>query len=351
MFKIPLTFDYSEDEYPGIEYKFLESQNYWEICFTALNLSFVHDKEPFSSDFYYLDIEKIEKLNPNFKAHGRLGYSLGSFHEFFLHSEDSAYLSFRIESAEISLGDATPLSQFIFDGEHKNDYHGDWEYIPTIKLLNVDRDNLEIYLLNALNRIQVSTGFKADLKSISWKDYVSWGEQPDESEADSELVIDDQFKVYKDLEAVSLYRYALTTRDNISSCIYYYRVVEFYAFLRKHYEIEKIRQDKSIDSKDFSKKIHELVKANERENICGLVEEVVTSPIIDFAFHNQLIPSNGKRVFANTLYSFRNSIVHAKYEYSSSLIIDSILNSSSQLTLWREVMSRLIPEVLDRFGV
>ena len=254
MFKIPLTFDYSEDEYPGIEHKFLESQNSWEIYFTALNLSFFYDKEPFSKDFYYLDIDRTEKLNTNFKAHGRLGYSLGSFHEFFIHSEDSAYLSFRIENAEISLGDVTPLGKFIFDGEHKNDYHGEWDYIPTIRLLNVDRDELEVYLLNALNQIQVSTGFEADLKSILWQDYASWLEQPDNLEADSELVIDDQFKVYKDLEAVGLYRYALTARDNISSCIYYYRVVEFYAFRRKHYEIEKIRQDQSIDSKDFSKK-------------------------------------------------------------------------------------------------
>ena len=77
----------------------------------------------------------------------------------------------------------------------------------------------------------------------------------------------------------------------------------------------------------------------------------MTSSIVDFAFRNQMIPSNDKKVFANALYSFRNSIVHAKYEYTSSFIVDSILNSSSQLTLWREVMSRFIPEVLNRFGV
>ena len=171
MFKVPLRFDYSEDDYPGIEYKFIESQNYWEIYLTTLNLSFVYDKEPFSKDFYYLDIDRIEKLNTNFKAHGRLEYSLGSFHEFFLFSENSAYLSFRIEDAEISLGDLTPLGKFIFDGEYKNDYHGEWDYIPTIRLANVDRDELEVYLLNALNRVQVSTGFEADLKSILWKDY------------------------------------------------------------------------------------------------------------------------------------------------------------------------------------
>jgi hypothetical protein len=351
MFKIPTTFDYSEDEYPGIEYKLLENQNHWEICFTSLNLTFFYDKEPFSYDFHYLDIERIEKLNSNFKAHGRLGYSLNSFHEFFLYAEDFAYLNFRIGNAEISLGDATPLGKFIFDGEHKNDYHGEWDYIQTIKLLNVDQDKLEVYLLNALNRIQVTTGFKAGLKSILWKDYASWLEEFDDSEQNNELVIDDQAKLYKDIEAVSLYRYALTARDNISACIYYYRIVEFYAFLRKHNEIEKIRQDRSIDSKEFSKQIHELVKANERENICGLIEETVDSTIIDFALHNHLIHANSKKVFANTLYNFRNSIVHAKYENTNSLIVDSILNASPQLTLWREVMSRLIPEVLDRFGI
>jgi hypothetical protein len=157
--------------------------------------------------------------------------------------------------------------------------------------------------------------------------------------------------VYKDIETVSLYHYALTAKDNVSACIYYYRVVEFYAFLRKHHKIEKIRQDKSIDSKDFSKKIHELVKANERDNIFGLVEEVVTIPILDFAFHNQLTQSNSKKAFANALYNFRNSIVHAKYEHTSSLIVDSILNPSSQLALWREVLDRLVPEILEKFGL
>jgi hypothetical protein len=85
--------------------------------------------------------------------------------------------------------------------------------------------------------------------------------------------------------------------------------------------------------------------------VCGLIEEVVTPAIIDFALNNCLIHASSKKVFANTLYNFRNSIVHAKYEHTSSLIVDSILNASPQLTLWREVMSRLTPEVLDRFGI
>jgi hypothetical protein len=356
MAKIPLTFDYSEDKYPGIEYKFLESQNHWEICFSALNLSFLYDKEPFSEECYYLDIEEIEKLNPSFKAHGRFGYSSGSFHELFLHLEDLIYVSFRIENAEISLGDATPLSRLIFNHEHRNKYHGEWEYIQTIKLLNVEQADLEVYLLNALNRIQVSTRFRADLQSICGKDYAFWLEQQElapsnESEPGNELTISNQLEVYKDLEAVSLYRYALTTRDNISACIYYYRVIEFYAFLRKHDEIEKIRQDESIDSKDFSKKIHELVKANELKNVCGLIEETVSSTTIDFALRNQLIHTSSKQRFAEALYKFRNGIVHAKYEHTNSLIVDSILNASPQVTLWREVMSRFIPEILDRFGI
>lgn len=350
MFKVPLSFDYSEDDCPGVDCKFLENQNCWEICFTPLNLSFLYDKDP-SEDFYCLDIQKIEKLNANFKAHGRLGYSLDSFHEFFLHTEDFAYLNFRMENAEISLGEATPLAKFIFYSEHKNDYHGDWDYIPTIRLLNVDEDKLEVFLLNALNHIQVFTGFEASLKSIRWKDYASWLEQSDDSEEDSELIIHDRINVHKDFEAVSLYRYALMARDKIPACIYYYRMIEFYAFLRKHYEIEKIRQDKSLDSKDFSKRIHELVKANERENICGLVEEIVTPEILDFAFQNHLSQSNSKKVFSNALYNFRNSIIHAKYEHTSSLIVESILNSSPQLALWREVMGRLIPKVLDKFGI
>jgi hypothetical protein len=359
MFKIPLTFDYSEDDSPDIEWRFIESKNCWEICFTLLNLSFYYDKKLSldAADDYYLDINKIEKLNPHFKAHGRCGYSLGCFHEFFLLSEESPHVSFRIENAEISLGEATPLSRYIFDGEHKGKYHGDWEYIQTIRLLNVPPDKLEIYLLNALNHIQVCTGFKDHLKSISWKDYVFWLEQSDESEEDDELetdnesIIEDQIKVYKDIEAVSLYRYALTAEDNLSACIYYYRIIEFYAFLRKHHEIDKIRQDQSLNSKNFSKKIHNLVKANESENICGLLEEVVTIPILDFAFNNQLTPSNTKKAFANALYGFRNRIVHAKYEHTSSLIVDSILNPSSELAMWREVFSKLVPEILDKFGI
>jgi hypothetical protein len=157
MFKIPLEFDYSEDDYPGIEWRFIENQNCWEVSFTPLKLSFYYDKEPFSGSFYHLNIEKIEKLNPHFKAHGRRGYSLGCFHEFFLQSEESSHLNFRIENAEISLGNATPLSKFIFDGEYEHDYHGEWDYIQTIKLLNVRQEQLEIYLLNALrNHVKIT---------------------------------------------------------------------------------------------------------------------------------------------------------------------------------------------------
>lgn len=170
MFKIPLQFDYSEDAYPGVKYKFIESQNCWEVCFTPLSISFYYDQDMFS--VHGIDIEKIEKLNLNFKAHGRLGYSLGCFHEFFLSlsgSLGSVYLNFNIENVEISLGDTTPFSQLIFQDEHKNDYHGEWVHIQSIKLLNVEQDELEIYLVNALNRIQVHTGIQANLMSISGK--------------------------------------------------------------------------------------------------------------------------------------------------------------------------------------
>lgn len=360
MFKIPFTFDYSEDDFPGIEWRFIESQNLWEVCFTLLELSFYKDKElDFDGDYSF--IEKIEELNSHFKAHGRHGYSLGCFHEFFLQLEESPPVNFRIDNAEISLGDSTPLSRVIFNDEHENKFHGEWDYIQTIRLLNVPPDKLEIYLLNALNHIQIFTDFEIKLRSISIKDYYSFAyscpEQPDESEEDDELeadnepIIEDQIKVYKDIEAVSLYRYALTAEDNLSACIYYYRIIEFYAFLIKHDEIDKIRQDQSLNSKDFSKKIHALVKLNEKENICGLVEEVVTIPILDFACNNQLTPSNNKKAFANALYSFRNSIVHAKYEHTSSLIVDSILNPSSELAIWRKIFSKLIPEILDKLGI
>ena len=353
MFKIPFTFDYSEDNFPGIEWRFIESQNLWEVCFNLLELSFYYDKE------FNFNIEKIEELNSHFKAHGRHGYSLGCFHEFFLQLEESPPVNFRIDNAEISLGDSTPLSRVIFNDEHEQKFHGEWDYIQTIRLLNVPPDKLEIYLLNALNHIQIFTDFKIKLRSISFKNYYSffWLEQPDESEEDDELeadnkpIIEDQIKVYKDIEAVSLYRYALTAEDNLSACIYYYRIIEFYAFLRKHHEIDKIRQDQSLNSKDFSKKIHNLVKANESENICGLLEEIVTIPILDFAFNNQLTPSNTKKAFANALYGFRNRIVHAKYEHTSSLIVDSIFNPSSELAIWREVFSKLVPEILDEFGI
>jgi len=350
MLRLPLSFDYSEDNYPGIEIKFLESRDCWEVCFTPLDLSFLYPEDPYES-FYYLNIQKIEKLNTNFRVHGRLGYSLNSFHELFLDIENFAYFEFRIENAEVSLGETTPLGRFIFDREHNDDYHGEWDYISSVRLLNVDQDKLEVYLLNALNRIQVFTGSEASLKSVSRSDYISWLDQSDNLETDSELIINDQTKVYKDFEAMSLYRYALTARDSISACIYYYRIVEFYAFLRKHRELEKIRKDESLDSKAFSTRVHELVKANERENICGLVEELVTPEILNFAFQTHLTKTNSKKGFSNELYNFRNSIVHAKYEHKSALIVESILNPSSQVALWREVMNKLIPKILDKYGV
>jgi hypothetical protein len=361
LFDLPISFDYSEDPYPGIECELVEDEDCWRIHFADLNISFLYDDEPFTKQCYFLKIQTIERLNPDFKAHGRFGYSIGSFHEFFLsiYTESTEYIDFYIGDTEISLGDATPLGQLIFNSEHESKYHGDWECIPTIKLLNVDQDNVEIYLLNALNRIQVSNGFKANPQSISYKDYNSWLEESvmleeREEELEEDAVINNRFNLYKDCEAVSLYRCALTQVDDISACIYYYRIVEFYAFSRKHREIEKIRQDTNIDSQEFSKKIHNLVKANERDNVCGLVEEVLTSSILDFAFHNNLIGPIGlksKRNFSDALYNFRNSIVHAKYEHTSSLVVHSILNPSSKSNIWREIMSRLIPEVLNKFGV
>lgn len=156
--------------------------------------------------------------------------------------------------------------------------------------------------------------------------------------------------MYKDIEPVRLYYYALSETDNASACLYYYRILEFYSFLMKYEELEKRRRDYTLSPKDFLFEVSKVLTQNEKQDICSFVSRLITTPIMDLAITNNLVkaPDNGS--LCNALYEFRNSIVHAKYEHRMTMTVESILNPSAEIIGWKRILRELALEVLNRYG-
>ena len=371
MAEVPFKFESSTDNGSRIIFEFV-GRDAWKICSPDFDICFLLDSlgsedelkdltstvrenyygvDDAINDLYYeISVERVKQLNSEFKLYGQYGYSIGSFHEVFV-EEPIPYLEFNLADAEVKLGEASPFCQILFSSAYISHYHREWGEIKSLKFIGVKQEDFETYLLNALIYIQKVTGFKVEFYSFEFDEEQEaiWAKFHDK--APNYVKISEKPQVYKDVEILRLYHYALTSKDNIAACIYFHRVVEFYAFVRKHSEIDRVRRDGAIDSKKFAKEIQKMIKASEGENIYSLIQEVVTSSILDFAYTYQLVDSKDAKKFAKNLYEFRNSIIHAKSEHNSIFITDSVLNPSSEVALWREVFSRLVPEILNKFGL
>jgi hypothetical protein len=292
----------------------------------------------------------ITKANPGLVTfHSDHGFSIGTYHEFLIHSDCQHFTGFKMGKIEVTFGQATPLMAYLFEGLHRGKYYGEWESIHTARILgSTDAQETELSFSNAAIRYHQKHSVLPTLREMNLDDFVSFTDLDDADDAEPEVLIDGP--VIQDMEPIRFLYGGLNQSDAVGGCLYFYRVLEFYAFSSMRKEFAKIRQDPTVSEVNFPTEILKLISRDEKGPMLRLVNQIAGKRLIKDAVRSGLIVSESANLLGENLYAFRNSIVHGKSSYGYELHSPSLLEKQTTPWAWRNVLKDLAKTAIDRFG-
>ena len=339
---VPLSFIYPDDGEPSDLLKLVEKDDLIEVKWPLLDLTVLHSAP---ASMFGPNLADVECHTRNFRAHGFYGFSLDQYTEVLvIHEFGPVKAVVRLGDVELTLGEPTPLLRYLFDSIHWTKYHGQWgEDIQSIRLWNCPQELSEAYLLEghaALAKHGLSLRFYYIFDFMS---AVDEEDSPDFLELDLTAAV-------TDIEPLRFYYEGYTQSDMNTAILQFYRVLEYYSIVNLHGEIDTLRRRTDLTSREFAFKVSRIVKSNERESICRLVEILANTDTLNQAVNTNLIHQPKARSLGEKLYDFRNSIVHAKQDHQKQMFAPSIFDDPSDLVAWRHILDILSRAAIDLLG-
>lgn len=335
---VPLSFEPSSTYYENY-LAYLPMDGATKVTWPLLNISLIQSGD-------YNDFEDLSKQNgKKFKSYSRNGFSVGHYHEFLLAIDPEHTAAFRFAEVESTFGKATPFAAFVFNGYHREKYFGDWDYIMSLRMVNVEMEEVEAAFVNSCIKFEARYGYVPELFEI------------DESKIffDTDITKDDTNlqvgpPIFTNLEPLRFFFGGISQNDAASSCIYFYKVLEYFAFYVNVSDVRSLRHDMSVSDIEFSKKILDVVFRDEKGPLFRLISNIVDDHFLMRAHAEGLIDNKAIRNLQENLYAFRNSIVHGKFSYGYSLNSVPILEQDAIVTKWRPLLKDLALRAIERYG-
>jgi hypothetical protein len=300
---------------------------------------------------HYASIDDIRAATPSFINHDNCGFSIGSsYSEFMIYTgwrEIWQNLTIRIAGKEISFGEISPLFQFVYDGIHDSDFHGEWEGSKSVRMHGIPVDKIEQYLLTAVIHVKQVHGFDISIGGLHDPDpkYFEDYEDPDSDEVKS---IDELPNVIASKDILRIYYEVLCSDADLSyKYIQQYRILEHLAFDEYAKQILSARQDRSVSDYDFLQKVRSVFAKEERSVICKYLGGIIDSEVLDMARKAGLPQSESAASFSNAIYDRRNALVHAKADARTELIVTSPIGTDATLVEWEAVMNSVIKKAIS----
>ena len=140
-----------------------------------------------------------------------------------------------------------------------------------------------------------------------------------------------------DVDPLRFYYKGINDNDHSNAFLQFYRVLEYYSVIQFHDNISDLRWERDLPISNFILEIQKIFYKDERSAICSLVSTVTDSSVVARAYKDGLIDNQKLEVFANALYDFRNSLVHAKYDQRATILSESIFSPHSKVEVWSEL--------------
>lgn len=342
---IPYAFEEPEEGYESL----IEHQN--EGDFIKLKWSGVESALYHKGEFrWYPDLDNIAENTNDFKFYPNYGFRLGRYSEFLIAPDYGGRvkeITVKIDSTEISIGQATPLAMYLLDGLHDKHIDPEWNDMFSIRILGPRAEKIESYLLFTVIQLTSLYGFKFEIYSLSDYEFIDEDEESEKITKDDSIILQ---SAVTDIEPLRLFYKGINSNDNEAAFLQFYRIIEYYSVLQYQDAISNLRWDRNIPTKELIIKLQQLISKEERGPICRLISDLAEPDNVEKAVKQGLIDKSDVNVFANTLYEFRNSIVHAKYDQRTKLYTESVLKSLKKILEWRDLLYALSLKAINTYG-
>jgi len=319
-----------------------------------------------------LDKKKLEALDDrrlvnnvsNLVYHHDCGFSFNTYSEFFITITHPEYfdlglpsewpaqkpLNFKIGDATIVVGEASPLIALLMEPYYRDsDVHPDgFNTFACIGLRNIEPDRAEEWFHKALYYINSHYlkpfGLVAALRHLesNFDDPLGIVDgSVDPQEAFKRIVRTRKRNRldFMNIDPLILYNHACVVQKS-DSFISYYRVLEFFFTRAMLAKIDVLRNDRSQSSED----IWNMASArNEEQQLNILIDAILTASqktkLFEYAKKHSLVKNSTLKNFVSGLYSFRNSLVHAKEKHVSEAMLPNPFSENKSVEKWTYIVS------------
>lgn len=299
-----------------------------------------------AAEKFYVDLDTIEATNPQLKIHALGGFSLGDYHEFFIHGAP-AHRAYRIGKAEVSFGQGTPLMARLFWGVYYEKYWGEWSYRTCLRIANCPPDAVERTVIAAILSYRDEIGSLPEVLQIDLEKLI-YEEELDTGEGGRGVV--PVGPTITDLEPLRFYLAGLQSEDDEAACLSFYRVLEYYAFMQQAEQITALRRDRAVSDAEFTRKTVDLASREEKGPLFRLLQQITTADMLATARSEGAISETRQDQLNEGVYAYRNSIVHGKFGSAFTLRSQSVLIPDAAVGVWRDLLHDLAWAALQNLG-
>lgn len=298
-----------------------------------------------AAEVFYVDLDTIAQHNPQLKIHALGGFSLGDYHEFFLHGAP-AHRAYRFGPVEASFGEGTPLLARLFWNVYYEKYWGEWSSRTCLRITNCPADAVERYVIAAFLEYEREIGILPEVLQIDSTQLVYDDEL--DTEEDGQGVVKAPPAV-TDLDPLRFYVSGLRADDE-AACLSFYRVLEYYAFMQQAAQVTALRRDGGVSDAEFTRKTLEIASRDEKGPLFKLLAQITTPDLLLTAKAAGVINESRQDLLNEGVYAFRNSIVHGKFGSAFTLRSQSVLTPNTEAGTWRGLLRDLAWAALQNLG-
>jgi len=158
-------------------------------------------------------------------------------------------------------------------------------------------------------------------------------------------------KDFINIEPIILFLNASTLPDE-NAFLGFYRVIEFFFNRALEQELEQLRKNDEISVKEIIKIIQ---NKDERSLITNLLNKVLTKydkkRLIEYLRHKKLIFSDKFSKFSNTLYEYRNSLVHSKEAQIDKVDLPDLFQDKLYYLYWNYTIKYIAEACIKRLNL
>lgn len=293
--------------------------------------------------------------NDKLKYHEKMGICFGNYVEFLINYEEDLFngvtendefvmRKFTIGQVQVEIDHPTllfDLSTRYFDG----DKYYENGYFWTISLRGVTADNYEEYLIKALFLLK----YYNDSPFYGWDptccafygyyDATAWPEEDEESVIKNRRNEIEDFKRmnFTDLshyEAISFYNEGFRLKGYEVSFHYFYKVLEYFFLICREDTFKEYIEDynKRKDIMSFIRNVTSVYKQLEEiqlKNLLISIEKKIGGLIAE-AKNEGIISEETVEAYSETLYQYRNMIVHGKSDERFDVKVPTVIRNNKE---------------------